>query len=208
MPESRAATAVSRASSAPCTSTRRSTAVAPSSTTPTGNPIPDPFQQPGFPGFDGMPANVTLGYIAQMQEAGVPVTFGYISDAHDNHTNAFPAPSDPNGVFPRASGPGESDYVSALHESYDDAFGAFFHRLKKDGINKSNTLFVVTADENDHFAGGDSNNGIWSHSTATSTRRPVCPANQIGEVNANLVSLLPSGEPTSRSTATRLRPST
>ena len=26
-----------------------------------------------------------LGYVAQMQEAGVPVTFGYISDAHDQH---------------------------------------------------------------------------------------------------------------------------
>src|SRR6476646_2674608 len=27
-----------------------------------GNPITDPFGHPGFPGFDGMPANVTLGY--------------------------------------------------------------------------------------------------------------------------------------------------
>src|SRR3954470_11612818 len=35
-----------------------------------GKPITDPFNHPGFPGFDGMPANVTLGYIAQMQEAG------------------------------------------------------------------------------------------------------------------------------------------
>src|SRR6266566_4756990 len=26
-----------------------------------GNPITDPFGHPGFPGFDGMPANVTLG---------------------------------------------------------------------------------------------------------------------------------------------------
>ena len=32
--------------------------------------------------------------VAQMQENGVPVTFAYISDAHDNHTLA------------RASGPG------------------------------------------------------------------------------------------------------
>jgi hypothetical protein len=156
-----------------------------------GNPITDPFGHPGFPGFDGMPANVTLGYIAQMQEAGVPVTFGYISDAHDNHTNAFPAPPDPNGVFPRASGPGESDYVSAL-KSYDDAFGAFFDRLKKDGINKSNTLFVVTADENDHFAGGVSNNGVWAHQFCNLDTSTSCPANQIGEVNANLRSLLPS----------------
>src|SRR4051794_5980578 len=156
-----------------------------------GNPIEDPFHHPGFPGFDGMPAKVTLGYIAKMQEAGVPVTFGYISDAHDNHTNAFPAPSDPNGVFPRASGPGEADYVAAL-KSYDDAFGAFFDRLKKDGINQHNTLFVVTADENDHFAGGVSNNGTWSHSFCNLDTSTSCPANQIGEVNANLRSLLPS----------------
>src|SRR4029453_6786702 len=71
-----------------------------------GDPITDPFGQPGFPGFDGMPAKVTLGYAPQMQEARGPPTFGSLSDAHDNHKNAFPAPPDPNGVFPRASGPG------------------------------------------------------------------------------------------------------
>jgi hypothetical protein len=160
-----------------------------------GDPITDPFGQPGFPGFDGMPANVTLGYVAQMQEAGVPVTFGYISDAHDNHKNSFPAAPDPNGVFPRASGPGESDYVAAL-KSYDEAFGTFFARLKKDGITKHNTLFVVTADENDHFAGGVSNDGNWSHTYCNLDTATSCPANQIGEVNANLLSLLPPGQPT------------
>jgi hypothetical protein len=160
----------------------------------TGAPINDPFGQPGFPGFDGVPAKVSLGYVAQMQEAGVPVTFGYISDAHDNHTNAFPAPPDPNGVYPRASGPGESDYVQALHE-YDDAFAAFFARLARHGINRSNTLFVVTADENDHFAGGNSSDGNWSHTYCNIDAGQTCPANQIGEVNANLLSLLPSGQP-------------
>jgi hypothetical protein len=155
------------------------------------HPITDPFNHPGFPGFDGMPANVTLGYIAQMQEAGVPVTFGYISDAHDNHTNAFPAPSDPNGVFPRASGPGETDYVHTL-QSYDAAFGTFFKRLRDDGITSKNTLFVVTADENDHFAGGVSNDGTWTHAFCNLDTSTSCPANQIGEVNANLRALLPS----------------
>src|SRR2546421_1775755 len=52
----------------------------------TGAPITDPAGRPGFPGFDGMLAKVSLGYVAQMQEAGVPVTFAYISDAHDNHS--------------------------------------------------------------------------------------------------------------------------
>src|SRR5438034_3556861 len=159
-----------------------------------GDPITDPFGQPGFPGFDGMPANVTLGYVAQMQEAGVPVTFGYISDAHDNHQHAFPAPPDPNGVFPRASGPGESDYVQTLHE-YDQAFATFFARLQHDGITKQNTLFVLTADENDHFAGGSSSDGTWSHTFCNVDAGQQCPANQIGEVNANLLSLIPSGAP-------------
>jgi len=102
--------------------------------------ITDGFGQKGFPGFDGMSASTTLGYVAQMQEAGIPITYGYISDVHDNHAGG--------GAY----GPGEKPYVDAL-KSYDDAFAAFFDRLAKDGINKNNTLFVFTADENDHFAG-------------------------------------------------------
>ena len=108
---------------------------------------------------------MSLGYVAQMQEAGVPVTFAYISDAHEPHQRV-PGRADPTGTFPRASGPGESDYVAALHE-YDTAFATFFTRLAHDGINKSNTLFVVTVEENDHFAGGNSTDGTWSHRTAT-----------------------------------------
>jgi len=110
-----------------------------------GNPVTDPFGQPGFPGFDSMSAATTLGYVAQMQEAGIPVTFAYISDVHDNHAGG--------GAY----GPGEAGYVAAL-KSYDSAFAAFFNRLAADGINKSNTLFVVTADENDHFAGQQAQN--------------------------------------------------
>ena len=147
-----------------------------------GQPIADPFGQPGFPGFDGMLAKVSLGYVAQMQEAGVPVTYAYISDAHDNHT------------LLRASGPGEADYQAQL-QAYDQAFGAFFNRLKAHGIDKHNTLFVFTVDENDHFAGGDSTDGTWSHTFCNISAGQTCPANQIGEVNANLAALLPGGEP-------------
>ena len=50
------------------------------------------------------------------------------------------------------TGPARAAYVPAL-KSYDDAFGKFSARMEADCINKSNTLFVVTADENDHFAG-------------------------------------------------------
>ena len=110
-----------------------------------GQPIQDPAGNCGFPGFDSMSATNTLGYVAQMQEAGIPVTFAYISDVHDNHAGG--------GAY----GPGEAAYVAALH-TYDDAFGKFFTRLANDGINKSNTLFVFTADENDHYAGQQAQN--------------------------------------------------
>jgi len=110
-----------------------------------GHPITDAFGQPGFPGFDGMSAANSLGYVAQMQEAGIPVTYAYISDVHDNHAGG--------GAY----GPGEAGYVAAL-KSYDAAFGTFISRLAADGIDKSNTLFVVTADENDHFAGQEAQN--------------------------------------------------
>jgi hypothetical protein len=106
-----------------------------------------------------------------MQEAGVPVTYGYISDAHDRH---------PSGG---AYGPGEAGYVAAL-KSYDNAFGTFFDRLRRDGITPANTLFVVTADENDHFAGGPP-----TPATCDGVTVP-CTYSQIGEVNANTRGLL------------------
>jgi hypothetical protein len=143
-----------------------------------------PVRPSGFPRFATGARQGDAGvHRRRCREAGVPVTFGYISDAHDNHTSAFPAPFNPN--FPRASGPGESDYVQT-RTSTTRAFATFFDRLKQDGINKSNTLFVVTADENDHFAGGVSNDGNWSHTFCNLDVNTSCPANQIGEVNANL----------------------
>ncbi len=136
-----------------------------------GNVIQDPQGHIGFPGFDGMSAAVSLSYVAHMQEHGVPVTYAYISDAHDNH------PSGP------AFGPGEAGYVQAL-QSYDKAFGEFFNRLAKDGINKSNTLFVFSADENDHFVGGAP-----SPANCDGVTIP-CTYSQIGELNGNLAGLL------------------
>ena len=162
-----------------------------------GQPVTDPFGRCGFPGFDGALAKNTLGYVAQMQESGVPVTYAYISDAHDNHTSAFPAPSNPN--FPRASGPGEADSMAQL-KAYDDAFATFFTRLANDGIDKSNTLFVVTADEGDHYAGGPGilqpdGSYAYSHTNCSWTTAPACPTNQIGEVNLNIKPKLPTTTP-------------
>lgn len=136
-----------------------------------GNIVSDGQGHIGFPGFDGMEATVSLSYVAAMQEHGVPVTYAYISDAHDNH------PSGP------AFGPGQAGYVAAL-KAYDDAFGTFFTRLAHDGLNSSNTLFVFTADEGDHFVGGAP-----TPANCDGVSVP-CSYNQIGELNANLAGLL------------------
>jgi hypothetical protein len=138
-----------------------------------GNIIADSHGNPGFPGFDGMEATVSLSFVAQMQEHGVPVTYAYISDAHDDHTKATPT----------TFGPGQAGYVSAL-AAYNEAFGKFFARLAQDGINKSNTLFVFTADEGDHFVGGAP-----SPANCDGVTVP-CTYSQIGELNGNLTGLL------------------
>jgi hypothetical protein len=137
----------------------------------TGNVIQDPKGRIGFPGFDGMAAAVSLAYVAAMQEHGVPVTYAYISDAHDKH---------PNGP---AYGPGQAGYVAAL-QAYDSAFATFFARLTSDGINTGNTLFVFTSDEGDHFVGGAP-----SPAGCDGVTTP-CTYSQIGEINANLAGLL------------------
>lgn len=136
-----------------------------------GNVIQDSTGHVGFPGFDGMSAAVSLSYVAAMQEHGVPVTYAYISDAHDNHKTAT------------AFGPGEAGYVAALKD-YDQSFATFFKRLAADGINAHNSLFVVTADEGDHFVGGAP-----SPANCNGVTIP-CTYNQIGEINANLAGLL------------------
>src|SRR5262249_15414417 len=140
-----------------------------------GQPITDPFGNNGFPGFDGMFASVTLAYIATMQERGIPVTFGYISDAHDFHGVA--------GNAHVAFGPGDAGYVAQL-KAYDDAFGAFFARLEAAGITKDNTLFVFTVDQGEHFVG--------VKKTDCDGVTPPCQygANEVGEISANIDTLV------------------
>jgi hypothetical protein len=135
------------------------------------NVIQDASGHVGFPGFDGMEATVTLSWVAQMQEAGIPVTYAYISDAHDGHGNA--------GNIHFAYGPGEAGYVQQLHD-YDEAFQKFFDRLAADGINRSNTLFVFTVDEGDHFVG--------DQPTPAGCDGVTTPCNyaRVGEINGDL----------------------
>src|SRR6516162_5538967 len=98
-----------------------------------GNPMP------GFPGFSPT-ASQALGYLLAMQVKGIPVTLAYIADLHDSQVTG-------NGL-----GPGDPMFV-AQAQSYDVAFDKFFKRLNDAGINETNTLFIITADEGDHFVG-------------------------------------------------------
>ena len=138
-----------------------------------GQPIQDSTGHLGFPGFDGMFPTNSLSWVAQMQESGIPVTYAYISDAHDGHGNS--------GSIHFAYAPGEAGYVQQLHD-YDVAFGKFFDRLAADGINKSNTLFLFTVDEGDHFAGSQPNNPSCDGVTV------ACDygTNPVGEINGDL----------------------
>lgn len=105
----------------------------------------------GFPGFDGMFPFVTLAYAEQMLKAGVPVVYGYFSDAHDHHYATQDGVNAAGSTF--AYGPGEQGYTNQLKQ-YDAAFGKFFANLAAAGIDQTNTLFVILVEEGDRFAGG------------------------------------------------------
>jgi hypothetical protein len=140
-----------------------------------GRVIQDAAGHVGFPGFDGDFPTVTLSYVASMQEHGIPVTFGYLTDAHDDHGVA--------GEKHIAYGPGEPGYVAQL-KRYDDAFAKFFSRLAADGITKDNTLFVFTVEEGDHFVGSQPT-PAGCDGVSTPCAYPL-----LGEVNGNLTGLL------------------
>lgn len=118
-----------------------------------GNQINGAFlgNTPGFPGFSNINAAQTLAYIADMQESGVPVTLGYISDIHGNEN--IPGLAACAGA-PAALGSGSACYL-AQAQYYDQAFALFFQRLAADGITPKNTIFVVSPDEGDHEAGAN-----------------------------------------------------
>ena len=92
--------------------------------TTTTSEVLDSTGHPGFPGFDGQEANNALAETAAAQEAGIPVTYTYLSDVHDDHYHR-------NGG--KAFGPGQAGDVEKLKE-YNAAFAAFFQRLANDGI--------------------------------------------------------------------------
>ena len=136
-----------------------------------GQVIKDSSGDIGFPGYDGMIGPNALAYTLDMQTHGVPVTFTYLSDVHDSWTTGA------------GLGSGSATYESQLRRE-NAAFGTFFAGLAKNGITTANTLFVITADEGDHFVGS-------SPSPATCNGVTVaCSYGKVGEVDGNLTGML------------------
>jgi hypothetical protein len=145
------------------------TAGQPTVTNLDGQPIVDSAGRPGFPGYDGLQPVNALAYTLALQEHGVPVTYTYVSSAHENAAGPF--------------GPGESAYTAQL-SAFDRAFATFFSRLAADGITPADTLFVFGSDENDQFVG--------STPTPTGCDGIVTPCSysQMGEIDAGAKGLL------------------
>jgi hypothetical protein len=136
-----------------------------------GAVIKDSSGNVGFPGYNGMTGPNALAYTLDMQTHGVPVTFTYLSDVHDSWTTGA------------GLGPGSATYESQLRTE-NAAFGTFFAGLAAHGITKANTLFVITADEGDHFVGGAP-----SPADCNGVTIP-CGYKNVGEVDGNLTGLL------------------
>jgi hypothetical protein len=136
-----------------------------------GAVIKDSDGNVGFPGYDGMTGPNALAYTLDMQTHGVPVTFTYLSDVHDSWTTGA------------GLGPGSATYESQLKQE-NAAFGTFFAQLATHGITKANTLFVITADEGDHFVGSPPSPANCDGVTVQCTYKTV------GEVDGNLTGML------------------
>jgi hypothetical protein len=164
-----------------------------------GNQINGAFltNHPGFPGFGPINASQTLAYMADLQESGIPVTYGYIADIHGNeHITGVSQCA--NGK--RALGSGDPCYI-AQAQYYDAAFAAWFQRLAADGITPANTEFIFSPDEGDHQAAGNVGRAVQPTPVgcdgATVTGLTVTPdvyctypAGTFGELSGNLTGLI------------------
>jgi hypothetical protein len=157
-----------------------------------GNQINGAFltNHPGFPGFSPT-ASQSLAYLADMQESGVPVTYGYISDLHERKAGTSGCTTATATASGRPIGPGDSCYTTNA-ANYDAAFNTFFQRLAADGITPANTLFMIGAEENDQFVGA--NIGRATQPTPAGCDGVTTPCSyatgQIGELAANIKGLL------------------
>jgi hypothetical protein len=155
-----------------------------------GNQINGAFltNHPGFPGYESINASQGLAYMADMLESGVPVVNGYISDIHGNED--IPGLAACKNA-PEALGSGSPCFV-AQAQYYNAAFGTFFKRLAADGINTSNTLFVLSSDEGDHQAGANVGRAIQPTPANCDGVTVACtyPAGSFGELDGNVNGLL------------------
>jgi hypothetical protein len=151
---------------------------------------------PGFPGYGPINAAQSLAYAADMLESGVPVVDTYIADIHGNNVSSLAACKG----APAALGSGSACYI-AQAQYYNQAFGEFFQRLAADGITTANTLFVLSADEGDHEAGGNVGRAVQptpancdgatvSGNVVTPDVACTYPAGSFGELAGNLTGLL------------------
>jgi len=132
--------------------------------------------------FDPTPAQ-TLAVVETMLKKGIPVVYAYIADAHDNQEGATLSTE-------RTFGPGEAPYVKQLSD-FNAAFGTFFANLKADGIDQTNTLFIFTPDEGDHFAGAaptpaNCDGATIVNGVVTPDIPCTYPLNGVGELDLNL----------------------
>ena len=153
--------------------------------------LTEPFSgTPGFSGFSPT-ASQSLAVMADMQEAGIAVTYGYISDLHERKVNTSNCTTVPATVSGRPLGPGDSCYTTNA-QNYDSAFATFFQRLEADGITPKNTVFVVSSEENDQFVGA--NVGRATAPTPANCDGVTVACNyatgQIGELQTNIKGLL------------------
>jgi type II secretory pathway pseudopilin PulG len=160
-----------------------------------GHTIAEPFTgTPGFSGFNPT-ATQSLAVLADMQEAGVPVTYGYISDLHEKKadTRIGCTTTANSATAGRPVGPGDSCYVTNA-QHYDQAFQTFFQRLQADGITPANTLFVISSEENDQFAGANVGRATAPTPAGCDGVTTPCnyPSGTLGELQANVKGLLSS----------------
>jgi hypothetical protein len=156
-----------------------------------GNEIQEPFShKPGFSGFSPL-ATQTLAYMADMQESGIPVTYGYISDLHERKAGTSGCTTATATASGRPIGPGDSCYVNNA-KAYDQAFDTFFKRLAADGITPANTVFMIGAEENDQFVGANVGRATEPTPAGCDGVTVAChyAVGQIGELAANIKGLL------------------
>jgi hypothetical protein len=146
---------------------------------------------PGFPGFGPIVATQTLAYMADMQEANIPVTYGYIGDLHERKNGQSGCGTATATGTGFALGPGDTCFLQTA-AAYDQAFNTFFQRLAAAGLNSSNTLFVFSSEENDHFAGANVGRAIQPSPAGCNGNPTPCTyaSGQVGELNTNLNGLL------------------